>query len=685
MKWISPALAPTAALAPALLLALLSTTTVTGQSTTSRLDHLAPGPVAELSTGYSSTSAFQSGTLDGDPIIQPPVINPLPGDSLLNQLPPPQPSVQFAQPQNSIINQPAPSYQTPQHQSGLGSSTKGFTLPRTPSVSHQYLQNRPLPNPPALPATNSYANQDSYFATDQNAIPSGTVSGSSNAICACGSNALAPDDCQCDACQGRPSLSALDSQHHGDHHVIVESCDTCQSSDIVSDDCGCDTCEEVSCTDCSGDYFETPDRGFTNNHDDVENREIKQGPIARHFKKHFHKKKQPHQTAALDNHRGEECYACQTGSCDEHSFTPSSDVFEQTEYPQHATNDVYQPAVVQPRDKNDVYTNTLLNVSGVFFNRNTPNIPLSTERVPAGGVASRTLGSGDADPGNFGGIDASIIRRRATGKGIELRYLNLSPGESTSTFAGSPLTLVSQFGQIGQPGGINHQQAFNLANVHEVSRDFTIQNAEFNLLRMGRQASTRKGQEASFEYLLGFRYFKFEESLNYSAFGIRPNTATGGDITRADYLSEVENELFGAQFGGRSEINLFKRLSLLVGLKAGIFQNNLSSQQRATTRGIAGEERVAQVLNGPTQGSLYDLAGEDTDYTLLGELDLGLTYRVTNSIRLRGGYKAIFVDDIAFADNQIASDFRNVQFNSTPQANDDLVLYGGYFGIDFAF
>ena len=302
-----------------------------------------------------------------------------------------------------------------------------------------------------------------------------------------------------------------------------------------------------------------------------------------------------------------------------------------------------------------------------------------------GGIPTRFLSTGDADPSDFGGVDATFIRRRATGKGFEIRYLNLSPGEATASLGGSPFTVINDFGQIGQIGGLTHQQAFNLAEIHEVSRDMTIQNAEFNLLRMGRQAQTRRGQQASFEYLLGFRYFQFDETLSYSASGIRPNVFRGGDISRADFVSDVENELYGAQFGGRSEISVFKRFSMLVGLKAGIFQNNVRIRQEATTTGFGGEKRIAQVLNGPVQGTPINFSGDDTDYTLLGELDLGLTYRVTNNIRLRGGYKAIFVDDIAFADNQGSSNFSDIAANSTPSVNDDLVLYGAYFGLDFAF
>ena len=660
MKWISPALAPTAALAPALVLALLPAGIVSGQSTTSRLDQLAPGPIAEVSSGSRSTPNFGSDALGGDLIIQPPPINPLPGDD------------------------PAGAFTPSRAADGSSgaSSFGGFTLPRTPAVSSEYLKKNPSLQPPALPTTRHFS-QPAFPAKKAGQPESEDHQwGHANTapdVCACGSNELAPDNCQCDACLNRSATDLCNSGCSDGGDLVSVPCDPCEADALVAGDCGCDECGDVGCSDCSAGYYETHDQGFDHRRGREENRTIKQGPLVSHFKKHHQKKEHRHRDDRDD-------YVCQSGTCEDQSYDDSCTVVDQHGHSQcEATDNVYQPVVANPRNPDDVYTNTMFNVSGVFFNRNMPNVPLSVERVAPGGTPSRFLSSGDADHGNFGGIDASLVRRRATGKGIELRYLNLTPGEATTTFPGSPLTVVSQFGQIGQAGGITHQQAFNLADVHEVTRDMTIQNAEFNLLRMGRQASTRRGQDANFEYLLGFRYFKFEESLQYSGFAIRPNTAAGGDISQADYRSEVENELFGAQFGGRSEISLFHRLSFLVGLKAGIFQNNLSSRQQATTRGIGGEQRIAEVLNGPNQGARFDLSGEDTDYTLLGELDLGLTYRVTNSIRLRGGYKAIFVDDIAFADNQIGADFRNIAANSVPQANDDLVLYGGYFGIDFAF
>jgi hypothetical protein len=686
MKWITPAW-----ISPALVLALVPASIVNGQSN-SRLDDLAPGPIAELLPDNGSSSDFRPGVVNPKNLFKTPAANPLPGA--------PNPLPAATSNRSSLINEPVPYNQVPQIQQNMYSLEDTFTLPRTPAVSQNYLQQQPQKFSAAAETTygkpmaehgisQSIIQPDVATAPTTANIMAPTVAG----VCACGSNELAPDNCQCDACQSRFSQAEFSDECSPCNQVVQEGVDACgpyqpcDPNGMVGDDCGCGGLNDCdSCGDFSGDdceivggpdaYFQTQECGFADK-GDVEHRAIKHGPIARHFKKHHQRDTDRHQVPECEGAGNQIEQSCSVGS--------AGDCFAGTE-PRNQDGNVYQPAVANNLgDPNDTRTNTLLNVSGVFLNRNTPGVPLSTEFLPLGATSNRFLRSDDADFGQIGGIDASLIRRRATGKGFELRYLSLNPGEAVATFAGNPVTLVRDFGQIGQIGGLTHEQAFNISEIHEVRRDMSIQNAEFNLLRMGRQASTRRGREATFEYLFGFRYFKFDETLSYSAYGIRPNRFSGGDISRADYVADVENELYGAQFGGRSELSLTQRLGLLIGLKAGIFQNNFSGSQRASVTGLDGQQRIAQVLNDPNQGTPFDVSGEDQDYTLLGEIDLGLTYRVTNSIRMRGGYKAIFVDDVAFAENQGSSNFNDIAANSIPRANEDLVLHGGYFGLDFAF
>lgn len=659
MKWTSPVW-----ISPALVLALAPAGIVNGQSSSSNFTGLANGPIAEMLPDNGANLNFRPGVINPKDIVQPPAVNPLPGD--------PNPLPAATGNRSSVIKEPVPFKQVPHIQKDMYSLDDTFALPRTPAVSHQYLQQKPQqfsaatgmtqPTPVGNPLTGA-------------SLQTGPVTPpATEGVCACGSNELAPDNCQCNACQTRRPSTDLLNECYSCEHVVQEDfneCDPCTSGAVV-DDCGCGgddscgQCGETQYADCdiiesSDTYFQTEEGGFAE--EDLRHRDIKRGVIARHVDRH-HKRKQQRQ-----------------GNSHEDSARPAN---------QHQNDNVYQAAVANNLNKsignpNDTRTNTLLNVSGVFLSRNTPGVPLSAEFLPMGAVPTRFLRSDDADFGNVGGIDASLVRRRATGRGIELRYLSLNPGTETVQFAGNPVTLIRDFGQIGQLGGLTHEQAYNIADVHEVSREMSVQNVEFNLLRMGREARTVRGRQAIFEYLLGFRYFKFDESLSYSAFGIPANAFPGGDISRADYFADVENELYGVQFGSRTEFSLTERLGVLVGLKAGIFQNNFSSTQRASVTGLDGQQRIAQVLNDPNQGTPFNLAGEDQDYTMLGEVDFGLTYRLTHRVRLRGGYKAIFVDDIAFAENQGTSNFNDIIANSTPNNDGDLILNGGYIGLDFAF
>lgn len=677
MKWISPVW-----ISPALVLALAPAGIVTGQSTSSNFDGLAPGPIAELLPDNDSNSNFRPGVVNPKELVQPPAANPLPGD--------PNPLPTATSKRGSVINEPVPYGQVPQIQKDMYSLEDTFTLPRTPAVSQDYLQKQPQSFSAAAEnvtyPTHSSAIRSAVPVTGHITTTTPVVAG----VCACGSNDLAPDNCQCDACQGRFPKTEYFDDCTSCEQVVQEGFDPCSPCETPIDDCGCDSHGDAECTDFEivggpDSYFQTGERCFAE--DDASHRDIKRGVIAGHFAKHHQRKQRrrgEHYNDAQPTYFETGAATCETAPCEESLCSVDQC---------NADGNVYQPAVannlITPSpnigNPNDTRTNTMFNVSGVFLSRNTPGVPLSTEFLPFGAAPTRFLRSDDADFGNIAGIDASLVRRRATGKGFELRYLSLNPGTETVQFAGNPITLVRDFGQIGQIGGLTHEQAYDIADVHEVSRDMSIQNAEFNLLRMGRQARTVRGREAIFEYLLGFRYFKFDESLNYSAFGIPPNPFAGGDISRADYQVDVENELYGAQFGSRTEFSLTNRLGLLAGLKAGIFRNNFSSSQRASVTGLDGQQRIAQVLNDPNQGTPFNFSGEDQDYTMLGEIDLGLAYRFTNSIRLRGGYKAIFVDDIAFAENQGDSNFNDIIANSTPSANEDLILNGGYFGVDIAF
>jgi hypothetical protein len=339
----------------------------------------------------------------------------------------------------------------------------------------------------------------------------------------------------------------------------------------------------------------------------------------------------------------------------------------------------------------------MIGLSGLYFSRNYED----DQQFSASQFANeRGLFSNDADHGNFAGYEAYLSRRKANGNGFEGRYFALEPSSATASLGGGPLTSLSGGSVVGAPeflSGVGLQAAnlgaditaadvFNYADVHQVVRETQIQNAEFNLLRLGRSAqrSHGVGRLVSHEYLFGFRYFRFDESFNYNAQVFRPGNVASG-LSRADYLNEVTNTLFGLQIGGRSEIGFLKRFSLIAVSKAGVFNNDFTNNQTVNFSPRGGNLVTAEVLDGAYSGQAFATEGRDSAVTMLGELDLGVTCQMTNNSRLRVGYRALFVPNLAFAVPQTEQFFTDLNAVQTPTDNDDLFVHGGYFGAEFAF
>jgi len=195
---------------------------------------------------------------------------------------------------------------------------------------------------------------------------------------------------------------------------------------------------------------------------------------------------------------------------------------------------------------------------------------------------------------------------------------------------------------------------FGLGDTHVLTRQTEMNNIEINLLR---NSSPRFGA-LSTEFLLGIRYFQFGETLLYEAVDLQggdPQFATPESI---GYFSTVENNLLGFQVGARSDYHLRDRLMLHVGGKIGAFNNSINTRQRVD---------------------------DDEVKSILGELDVSLSYQLSSAARVRAGYRALGITDIAFASNQVQDDFTDTAGLLSPKTNDEFVLQGAYVGLEFAY
>ena len=286
----------------------------------------------------------------------------------------------------------------------------------------------------------------------------------------------------------------------------------------------------------------------------------------------------------------------------------------------------------------------------------------------------------DADEGDFGGYGVNLTRRSSNGRGFELRYWAFNTSDSArldgpNLISGLPTLAFLQHA----PSARDLLSIYDTAQFQTISRETDINNFEVNLLNNGGFYKTRRGRSASFELVGGFRWFQFDERLAYSAIG---DVTTFPLATESfTYQSQVTNDLVGFQLGARNEICLTKRFRGFFGVSAGIFNNRINTQQNFFDANGVG----AQIADGPATGQDYDFSDEKDDVAILGELDAGVTYQVSQRARARFGYRTFGVAGVALAADQIPVDFRRTERVQRANSNGSLLLHGGYAGMEFCF
>ena len=163
-----------------------------------------------------------------------------------------------------------------------------------------------------------------------------------------------------------------------------------------------------------------------------------------------------------------------------------------------------------------------------------------------------------------------------------------------------------------------------------------------------------------FQMIYGVRYIEFREQLSVSS-----TSATG---TSGAHIGTY-NRMIGGQIGVRMEyVNDFANLEF--NLKGGMYQNeaNIGTNIRD--------------FNNTTVLRNTHFDGQNEAY--LAEMNLLLTYRVSNSIKAKFGYQMIYIGEIALAPDQI--DENRTAANATgflPSAHGDMLMRGFTAGLEY--
>jgi hypothetical protein len=264
--------------------------------------------------------------------------------------------------------------------------------------------------------------------------------------------------------------------------------------------------------------------------------------------------------------------------------------------------------------------------------------------------------------------------------GWEGLYWGLFPEDSTAyaydTSVTGDLNPILNFDQLDY-NGASADNYTNDASVHRLRRSSEFHNAELNRL-WGVPTGCGTCSPWTVRTLAGFRYFRFEEGLEFAA---DPNDAMlTGEADELYYTIDAENNLYGLQLGGLVERRAWGRLGLTAGVKAGVFGNDASAQSR-----IGGAAGAATVNNGPNNGRVWDITAEKQDVAFLGEVQAGLTYQIGARWKAIGQYRVLGVSGVALPTNQIYPDLRGVQDVERLNTNGSLLLHGVFVGAERAF
>lgn len=290
----------------------------------------------------------------------------------------------------------------------------------------------------------------------------------------------------------------------------------------------------------------------------------------------------------------------------------------------------------------------------------------------------------DASMDYSGGFEVNFGRYFGCGShAVEAVYWGLFPDSQESLLLGGPLggnlNGVLNWDQLDYNGAAANT-VVDAAVAHRLRRDFEMHNVELNVLGFvgpGIPCSDC-GSPWRFEWATGFRYFRFSEELQFAADTV--DAFFTGDAAEIYYDVDLANHLIGWQLGGRGQYAITDRLSTFGDVKFGIFGNHIRHFSR-----IGGAAGDAVVNNGPNVNRAFREDNHKNDVSFLGELELGLRYRIYSQWRLVGGYRAMAITGVALPSDQIPSDLRAVNELPFIASDGSVVLHGAFAGLEIAY
>jgi len=327
-------------------------------------------------------------------------------------------------------------------------------------------------------------------------------------------------------------------------------------------------------------------------------------------------------------------------------------------------------------------------VSGLYMDRDDANeVWLSFDDA---NIASRTLGTQDAAMDWSEGAEVTFGRYFNGGmNAVEFTYWGIDADTHQATVLAADLVgnlnSALNYNSLAYDDGGGASAVndwYDDAQVHRLRRDYEFHNIEVNLLGSACNIPLQSNCPCTLNmhWTAGVRYFRLDEDFQFATDDV-DDTFTG-TVDELYHNINVENNLIGFQLGAGSEYN-WSRLSLISDIKFGIYGNYMENHQSVV--GGTGVFATIDNVASPYNGSAYNFNGSKTGVSFLGEVDLGMRYRVTSRWSVRAGWRAMAVTGVALSVHQFPDNFNfeDALGAGDVERNGSMILHGGYVGAEY--
>lgn len=229
------------------------------------------------------------------------------------------------------------------------------------------------------------------------------------------------------------------------------------------------------------------------------------------------------------------------------------------------------------------------------------------------------------------------------------------------------------------PAYINGTAYFDNATEHRVWRHDEVHNVELNVVRA--QVFTASEYPWDVDWLLGVRYFRFDESFTFGSVASPYVWGQYGGIYEAYIHDRITNNLAGFQFGFDADYYVLENCRFFLTPKFAICNNQIDHYFHI----YRGDGAAARPVPASGISGSYPVRSSEDCVSFLMQLDIGLQWDFTPNWSARVGYRVVAATGIGLADNQIPHYVVDIPAIADIDTNGELVLHGAFLGLTYNF